>query len=346
LRKELIQTKIANHDINDKVFIIAEMSCNHKQDLYTALEIVKQAKWAGADAIKVQTFTPDTITIDCHNDYFKIKQNSAWDGRYLYDLYKEAYLQYADTLKIQKYAEQLGLIFFSTPSDQRTTDFLERSNVPCYKISSYEITDIPLIRYIASKGKPVILSSGIATIDDIIDAIEACHEVGNDKVILLKCVSAYPTPLEEVNLKAIPYLQRLFNVPVGLSDHTLGISVPIASVALGARVIEKHLCLDRNVYTLDSHFSLEPQEFKDMVKSVREVEKALGKGGYVYTDRMRKGKEMARSLFCVKDIKKGEKFTHENVRSIRPGFGISPKYLDKLLGDTAEKNYKRGEPIK
>jgi pseudaminic acid synthase len=322
------------------------MSCNHKQDLYTALEIVKQAKWAGADAIKVQTFTPDTITIDCHNDYFKIKQNSAWDGRYLYDLYKEAYLQYADTLKIQKYAEQLGLIFFSTPSDQRTTDFLERSNVPCYKISSYEITDIPLIRYIASKGKPVVLSSGIATIDDIIDAIEACHEVGNDKVILLKCVSAYPTPLEEVNLKAIPYLQRLFNVPVGLSDHTLGISVPIASVALGARVIEKHLCLDRNVYTLDSHFSLEPQEFKDMVKSVREVEKALGKGGYVYTDRMRKGKEMARSLFCVKDIKKGEKFTHENVRSIRPGFGISPKYLDKLLGDTAEKDYKRGEPIK
>ena len=342
----MIQTKIANHDIDDKVFIIAEMSCNHKQDLYTALEIVKRAKWAGADAIKVQTFTPDTITIDCHNDYFKIKQNSAWDGRYLYDLYKEAYLNYSDTLKIQKYAEKLGLIFFSTPSDQRTTDFLERSNVPCYKIASYEITDIPLIRYIASKGKPVILSSGIASIDDIIDAIEACHEVGNDKVILLKCVSAYPTPLEEVNLKAIPYLQRLFNVPVGLSDHTLGISVPIASVALGARVIEKHLCLDRNVYTLDSHFSLEPQEFKDMVKSVREVEKALGKGGYVYTDRMRKGKEMARSLFCVKDIRKGEKFTNENIRSIRPGFGLPPKYLDKLLGDTAEKDYKRGEPIK
>ena len=342
----MIQTKIANHDIDDKVFIIAEMSCNHKQDLYTALEIVKRAKWAGADAIKVQTFTPDTITIDCHNDYFKIKQNSAWDGRYLYDLYKEAYLNYGDTLKIQKYAEKLGLIFFSTPSDQRTTDFLERSNVPCYKIASYEITDIPLIRYIASKRKPVILSSGIASIDDIIDAIEACHEVGNDKVILLKCVSAYPTPLEEVNLKAIPYLQRLFNVPVGLSDHTLGISVPIASVALGARVIEKHLCLDRNVYTLDSHFSLEPQEFKDMVKSVREVEKALGKGGYVYTDRMRKGKEMARSLFCVKDIRKGEKFTNKNVRSIRPGFGLPPKYLDKLLGDTAEKDYKRGEPIK
>ena len=342
----MIQTKIANHDIDDKVFIIAEMSCNHKQDLYTALEIVKQAKWAGADAIKVQTFTPDTITIDCHNDYFKIKQNSAWDGRYLYDLYKEAYLNYSDTLKIQKYAEKLGLIFFSTPSDQRTTDFLERSNVPCYKIASYEITDIPLIRYVASKGKPVILSSGIASIDDIIDAIEACHEVGNDKVILLKCVSAYPTPLEEVNLKAIPYLQRLFNVPVGLSDHSLGISVPIASIALGARVIEKHFCLDRNVYTLDSHFSLEPQEFKDMVKSVREVEKALGKGGYVYTDRMRKGKEMARSLFCVKDIRKGEKFTNKNVRSIRPGFGLPPKYLDKLLGDTAEKNYKRGEPIK
>jgi pseudaminic acid synthase len=322
------------------------MSCNHKQDLYTALEIVKQAKWAGADAIKVQTFTPDTITIDCHNDYFKIKQNSAWDGRYLYDLYKEAYLQYGDTLKVQKYAEQLGLIFFSTPSDQRTTDFLERSNVPCYKIASYEITDIPLIRYVASKGKPVILSTGIASIDDIHDALEACHEAGNDKVILLKCVSAYPTPFEEVNLKAIPYLQRLFNVPVGLSDHTLGISVPIASVALGARVIEKHLCLDRNVYTLDSHFSLEPREFKDMVTAVREVEKALGKGGYVYTDRMRKGKEMARSLFCVKDIRKGEKFTNENIRSIRPGFGMSPKYLDKLLGDTAEKNYKRGEPIK
>jgi pseudaminic acid synthase len=343
----MMTIKIADRLINnDHVFIIAEMSANHGQDLDRAIEIIRQAKRTGADAIKVQTFTPDSMTIDCHSELFKVKQGSTWDGRYLYDIYKEAWLNYSDTLKLQEIAEKEGLIFFSTPSDQSTTDFLERSNVPCYKIASYEITDIPLIRYVASKEKPVILSTGIASINDIHDALDACHEAGNDNVILLKCVSAYPTPLEEVNLKAIPYLHRLFNVPVGLSDHTLGISVPIASVALGATVIEKHLCLDRNVSTLDSHFSLEPDEFKAMVTAVREVEKALGKGGYEYTDRMRKGKELARSLFAVADIRAGEKFTNENIRSIRPGFGLAPKYLDELLTKRSERNYKKGEPIR
>jgi len=338
--------KIADRLINnDHVFIIAEMSANHGQELDKAIDIIDAAKYAGADAIKVQTFTPDTITINCQNDYFKIKQDSVWDGRYLYELYGKGCMPLYWHRILQRKAENEGLIFFSTPSAPSAVDFLEELNVPCYKIASYEITDIPLIRHVASKGKPVILSTGIASIDDIHDALDACHEAGNDNVILLKCVSAYPTPLEEVSLKAIPYLHRLFNVPVGLSDHTLGISVPIASVALGATVIEKHLCLDRNISTLDSHFSLEPDEFRAMVKAVREVEQALGNGGYEYTDRMRKGKELARSLFCVADIKKGEKFTHENVRSIRPGFGLAPKYLDKLIGDRAERNYKRGEPI-
>jgi len=339
--------KIADRLINnDHVFIIAEMSANHGQNFRRALDIIEAAKFAGADAIKVQTCPVDTVTIDCHNDYFKIKQNSAWDGRYLYDLCKEAMMPMHWHEILQRKAEQEGLIFFSTPSAPSAVDFLEELNVPCYKIASYEITDIPLIRHVASKGKPVILSTGIASIDDIHDALDACHEAGNDNVILLKCVSAYPTPLEEVNLKAIPYLHRLFNVPVGLSDHTLGISVPIASVALGATVIEKHLCLDRNVSTLDSHFSLEPDEFKAMVTAVREVEKALGKGGYEYTDRMRKGKELARSLFAVADIRAGEKFTNENIRSIRPGFGLAPKYLDELLTKRSERNYKKGEPIR
>ena len=338
--------KIADRLIdNSHVFIIAEMSANHKQNLDTAIEIVKQAKWAGADAIKVQTFTPDTITIDCESELFKVKQGSAWDGRYLYNLYKEAMMPFDFYPVLKKVAKQQGLMFFSTPTDEVTTDYLNEIDVPCYKIASYEITDIPLIKHVASKMKPVILSSGIASIEDIQDAIEACHSMGNDDVILLKCVSAYPTPLEEVNLNAIPYLHRLFNLPVGLSDHTLGISVPIASVALGAVMIEKHLCLDRNISTLDSHFSLEPKEFKEMVIAVREVEKALGNGGYEYTDKMIKGKELARSLFCVKDIKAGEKFTHENVRSIRPGFGMPPKYIDEIIGKRAKRNIKRGEPI-
>ena len=340
--------KIGNRKIGEKcpVFIIAEMSANHMQDFDIAVEIIKKAKWAGADAIKLQTFTPDTITINCNNDYFKIKQGTIWDGQTLYDLYKKAYMPWVWQKELKDIAENEGLICFSTPGDKTAVDFLENINIPAFKIASFEITDIPLIEYVASKQKPIILSTGIAGICDINTAIYTCKKMGNNQIALLKCVSSYPTPLEEVNLKMIPYLKERFEIITGLSDHTLGISVPIASVALGACIIEKHLCLNRKSGSLDSAFSLEPEEFKEMVKSVREVEKSLGKVTWGMTERAGKNRELSRSLFVVKNIKKGEKFTEENIRSIRPGFGILPKYLDYALGKKAKINIKRGMPLR
>ena len=339
--------KIGNKKIGKgyPVFIIAEMSANHMQDFNTAVKIIKAAKYAGADAIKLQTFTPDTMTIDCDNDYFKIKQGTVWDGQTLYELYKKAYMPWEWQPKLKKIAENEGLICFSTPSDKSSVDFLEGLNVPVYKIASYEITDIPLIEYTASKGKPIILSTGVATFTDILEILHICEKAKNKQVALLKCVSSYPTPLEEVNLKAIPYLNNIFDIPIGLSDHTLGISVPIASIALGACIIEKHLCLDRKSGSLDAGFSLEPDEFKAMVKAVREVEKALGEDAYRFTDKMKKGRELSRSLFAVDDIKAGEVYTEASVRSIRPGYGASPGILKNLLGKKTLKDIKRGMPI-
>ena len=339
--------KIANRKIgeNHPVFIIAEMSANHMQDFDTAVEIIKKAKWAGADAIKFQTYTPDTITIDCDNKYFKIKQGTIWDGQTLYNLYKKTYMPWEWQPSLKRIAENEGLICFSTPGDKTAVDFLENINIPAYKIASFEITDIALIEYIASKGKPIILSTGVADIFDIDGAIGACQKMGNNQIALLKCVSSYPTPLEEVNLKMIPLLKEHFEVITGLSDHTLGTSVPIASVALGACIIEKHLCLDRKSGSLDSAFSLEPAEFKEMVKSVREVGKALGEVTWEITERTKKNRELARSLFVVRDIKKGEKFTEENVRSIMPGFGILPKYLNYVLGKKAKTDIAFGMPL-
>ena len=330
---------------NYPIFIIAELSANHLQKFDNAVKLIKAAKEAGADAVKLQTYTPDTITIDCDNEYFQIKQGTLWDGKTLYQLYKEAYTPWEWQLKLKEIAESEGLICFSSVFDKSAVDFLEEINVPAYKIASFEITDIPLIEYVASKGKPVIISTGIATLSDIEEAVNACKRMGNNQIALLKCTSAYPAPLEDVNLRTIPNMASTFKTVVGLSDHTLGISVPIASVALGACIIEKHLTLDRSLGGPDAAFSLEPSEFKAMVKSVREVEKALGEVSYNLTEKMKKSRELSRSLFVIKDIKAGEVFTEENVRSIRPGYGLHPRYLKNILGKKAAKDIKNGTPL-
>ena len=293
----------------------------------------------------MQTYTPDTITIDCDNDFFKIKGGTLWDGKTLYELYKEAYTPWEWQPKLKEYAESLGLIFFSSPFDRTAVDFLEKMNVPMYKIASFEITDIPLIEYTASKGKPIILSTGIATLSEIYDAVEACRKVANHDITLLKCTSAYPAPPEEANLKTIRNLAETFNVKVGLSDHTLGSVVAIAAVTLGATVIEKHFILNKNLGGPDSVFSMEPDDFKKMVNDIRSVEKALGKVSYEISEKVLKSRVFKRSLFAVKDIEVGEEFTEDNVRSIRPGYGIEPKYYKMILGKKTLKSFFKGEPI-
>ncbi len=340
--------KIRNKKIGGDypTFIIAELSANHLQKFDNAVKLIKAAKEAGADAVKLQIYTPDTITIDCDNEYFQIKQGTLWDGQSLYELYKKAYTPWEWQPKLKKIAESENLICFSSVFDKTAVDFLEKINVPAYKIASFEIIDIPLIEYVASKEKPVIISTGIATISDIEEAVNACKRMGNNQIALLKCTSVYPAPLEEVNLNTIPNLADTFKTVVGLSDHTLGISVPIASVALGARIMEKHLTLDRKLGGPDAAFSLEPAEFKAMVKSVREVEKALGEVSYDLTEKMKKGRELSRSLFVVKDMKAEETFTEENIRSIRPGYGLPPKYLKDVLGKRVKINIKKGTPLK
>jgi len=331
---------------NYPVFIVAEVSANHLRKFANAVKLIKVAKEAGADAVKFQTYTPDTITIDCKNDYFKIKEGTLWVGKTFYELYKEAYTPWEWFPKLKKIAGEEDIILFSTPFDKTAVDFLETMNVPCYKVASFEITDIPLIEYIASKRKPVIISTGIAMRSDIKEAVNACKRVSNNKIAVLKCTSAYPARLEEVNLRTIPDLKEVFKTVVGLSDHTLGISVPIASVALSAKIIEKHLTLARSMGGPDSAFSLEPDEFKMMVKSVRETEKALGNISYELTEEMKKSRKFARSLFVVMDMKAGEVFTEENVRSIRPGYGLHPKYIKDVLGKKATTDIKRGTPLK
>lgn len=328
-----------------ETFIVAEMSANHLQDFDLAVKIIKAAKEAGADAVKLQTYTADTMTIDSDKEYFRIKQGTLWDGKTLYQLYKEASTPWEWQPKLKEIAESEGLILFSTPFDKTAVDFLEEMNVPAYKVASFEITDIPLIEYIASKGKPVIISTGIATLGEIEEAVNACRKMGNDQIVLLKCTSAYPTPIEDANLRTIPNLAEVFGTLIGLSDHTMGISVPIAAVVLGAVMIEKHFTLDRSLGGPDAAFSLEPEEFAQMVKSIREVEKAMGNGTYELTDSQKKGRVFARSLFVVKDVKKGERFTEENVRSIRPGYGLPPKYLRYVLGKRASKDVEAGTPL-
>ena len=339
--------KIKNRMIGDNanVFIVAEISANHLQKFDNAVKLVKKAKECSADAIKLQTYTADTLTIDCNNKYFKIKHGTIWDGRTLYDLYQEASTPWEWHGKLKKIAEDLGLIFFSTPFDRTAVDFLEEMDVPLYKIASFEIIDIPLIEYIASKRKPIIMSTGIALLKDIQEAVKACRRMGNDKIALLKCTSAYPAPMEEVNLITIPDMQKKFKTVIGLSDHTSGISVPVASVSLGTKIIEKHLTLDRKKGGPDASFSLEPEEFRTMVQSIREVEKAIGKVSYDLTKKIKRSREFSRSLFVVKDIKKGEEFTNDNIRSIRPGYGLAPKYIQKIIGKTSKKNLAKGTPM-
>ena len=327
------------------VFIIAELSANHNQDFDLAIRTIKAAKDAGADAIKVQTYTADTITIDCDNDYFKIKGGTLWDGKILYNLYKEAYTPWDWQPKLQKYAEELGLIFFSTPFDNSAVDFLETINVPCYKIASFEITDIPLIEYTASKGKPMIISTGIASLEDIEDVIDACKKVGNNKISLLKCTSEYPASVEDANLITIPDIEKRFNVISGLSDHTMGSDVAIAAVALGAAIIEKHFIIDRNTGGPDAAFSMNFEEFKQMVESIRNVEKALGKVTYVLTEKVIKSRKYSRSLFVTENIAKGDLFTNNNIRSIRPGDGLPPKLFSEIIGKRAKIDIKKGTPL-
>jgi len=341
------ELKIGNRVINENspLYIIAELSANHNQDFEIAVRTIKAIKESGADAVKLQTYTPDTITIDCDSEYFQIKHGTVWDGTTLYKLYQKAYTPWEWQPKLKKVAEDLGLICFSSPFDYSAVDFLEEMNVPAYKIASFEITDIPLIEYVASKGKPVIISTGIAGLEDISLALETCKKMGNEQIALLKCTSSYPAPFEEVNLITIPDLKERFKTIIGLSDHTMGISVPVAAVALGAKIIEKHFILDRNLGGPDSSFSLEPNEFSQMVKSVREVEKALGKVTYELTDKIKKSREFSRSLFVVEDINEGDTITEKNIRSIRPGFGLHPKFLKDVLGKKAKKNLKKGTPL-
>ena len=339
--------KIGEKEIgeNNPAFIIAELSANHMNDFDIAVKTIEAMAEAGADAVKFQTFTPDTITLNCDNEYFQIKQGTVWDGQVLHKLYEDAYMPWDWQPKLKKMAENLGLIVFSSPFDKTSVDFLEDMGVPAYKIASFEITDIPLIEYVASKGKPILISTGIASFEDIELAVKTCLDAGNDKIALLKCTSSYPAPLEEINLNTIPDLKEKFNVVVGLSDHTLGSEVSTAAIAIGANVIEKHFILDRAIGGPDSGFSMEPNEFKQMVDSIRNVEKALGKVSYELSDKMKANREFSRSLFVVDDIKIGESITEDNVRSIRPGFGLHPKYLKEILGKKVNKDLKKGTPF-
>lgn len=338
---------IGNFKINDKspCFIIAELSANHGHDINIAKETIKAAKECGADAIKLQTYTADTITIDCDNEYFQINQGTLWDGTTLYKLYQEAYTPWEWQKELKEYAESLGLVCFSSPFDQTAVDFLEDLDVPAYKIASFEINDIPLVEYIASKEKPIIISTGIATLEDIELAVETCKKAGNNNIILLKCTSQYPAKLEGANLTTMVDLRERFGVTVGLSDHTMDIEVPITAVALGAKVIEKHFILDRSIGGPDADFSLDKKEFKAMVDSVRKVEKAMGIVSYDLDEKKMKSREFSRSLFIVKDVKKGDIITKENIRSIRPGYGLHTKYYDEVLGKKFNDDLKKGTPL-
>jgi len=335
---------ISNFQINEKspVFIIAELSANHNGSLETAIKTIKAAKRAGADCIKLQTYTSDTMTIDCDKDDFVIK-GTIWEGQNLYKLYNKAYTPWEWHQELFQVAKDEGLVCFSSPFDKTAVDFLETLNVPAYKIASFEITDIPLIEYVASKGKPIIMSTGIANIQDIELAIEACIRNGNSNIALLKCTSSYPAPIEEANISMVKDLAERFKVISGLSDHTMGSTVPIVATALGAKIIEKHFIIDRSIGGPDASFSMNEQEFTNMVKAVREAENAIGKVNYSLTEKQKKGREFSRSLYVVEDIKKDEIITEKNVRSIRPGFGLHPKFLSEILGKKLIKTVYKGD---
>ena len=326
-----------------EVFIIAELSANHNGSLETAIKTIKAAKRAGANAIKLQTYTADTITLKCNKEDFVIKGGTLWDGKTLYELYKEAFTPWEWHEELFRVAKEEGLVCFSSPFDYTAVDFLEQFDVPAYKIASFEITDIPLIRYTASKGRPMIISTGIASYEDIRLAVDTCRAVGNNDITILKCTSSYPAPINEANMIMMQQFVKDFDVKVGLSDHTLGITLPIVATVMGASVIEKHFILDKSIGGPDAAFSLDEKEFSQMVKAVREAEQSIGVVSYELTDKQKSGKQFSRSLYVAQDVKKGEVVTKENVRSVRPGYGLHPKYLDVILGRTFNQDVEKGE---
>jgi len=338
-----IDSFIINYE--SPVFIIAELSANHNGRLDVAIETIRAAKRAGADAIKMQTYKPETITLNCSSDDFKVQGGTLWDGKFLYDLYQEAHTPWEWHKKLFEVAKEEGLICFSSPFDKTSVDLLESLNTPAYKIASFEITDIPLIEYVASQRKPIILSTGIATNEDIELALSACSRMGNNDVALLKCTSSYPAPIEEANMCMVKDLAERYGVISGLSDHTIGSTVPVVATCFGAKIIEKHFILDRSIGGPDASFSMDEAEFTAMVKAVREAEKAIGVVDYTLTDKQVKGRNFSRSLYVVNDIKAGELISEENVRSIRPGFGLHPKYLKEIIGKKVRFDIKKGTPF-
>ena len=338
--------KIGNFDLNkDGTFIIAELSANHGGKIEVAKETIKAAKAIGANAIKLQTYTADTITLDCAKEDFIIKGGTLWDNEKLYDLYQKAHLPWEWHEELFSYAREIDIDIFSSPFDKTAVDFLEQFQPSAYKIASFEITDYALVRYTASRGKPMIISTGIATIQEIQDVVDICRSEGNNDIVLLKCTSAYPAPLKEASLRMIPNLAETFAVESGFSDHTLGATAPIAAVALGAKVIEKHFILDRSIGGADADFSMDRKEFASMVEAIRDTEKLLGKINYTMTEKKKKSRRFSRSLYVVNEIKQGEIFTEINIRSVRPGFGLHPRYLEEIVGKTAQKDYHLGDRL-
>jgi pseudaminic acid synthase len=342
---QLIRINHREIGLEKPTYVVAEMSANHRQDFGQAVHILQAAKEAGADAIKLQTYTPDTLTVQSDKEYFRIKGGTLWDGRTLYDLYNEAYMPWVWQPKLKAIADDLGVDLFSTAFDASAVDFLEEMGVPVHKVASFEIVEIPLIEKMARTGKPLIISTGMATLGEIEEAVQTARNAGAKQIALLKCTSAYPASPEEMNLRTISNLEETFQIPVGISDHTLGIAVPIAAVALGACIVEKHFTLSRSAPSPDSAFSLEPQEFKAMVEAIRVTEKAMGQVSYELTEREVSSRDFRRSLFVVNDMKAGEVFTKENVRSIRPGYGLAPKHLPDLLGRRAAQDIECGTPL-
>lgn len=327
----------------NSVYVIAEMSANHNGSIETAKEIIHAIKETGADCVKVQTYTADTITMDCRNEYFLLN-GGTWDGQNLYDLYKKAYMPWEWQGELKKEAESIGLDFFSTPFDPTSVDFLESIDIPFYKIASFEVVDIPLIKKVAATGKPIIMSVGMASLAEIDEAVRIIKSYGND-LALLKCSSAYPAVPEKMNLRTICHLQETFQVPVGLSDHSMGSVSAVTAVALGARIIEKHFCLSRDLGGPDSSFSMEPAEFKQMVEDVQMAAKAVGDVAYQVSEEEKSNYAVRKSIFVSKDIKKGELLTSENIRVIRPGYGMSPKFYEEVLGRRASRDLSFGEPL-
>ena len=332
--------------VTDGIYIIAELSANHGGKISIAKETIKAAKEIGANAIKLQTYTADTLTLDSDKEDFIIKGGTLWDDRKLYDLYREAYLPWEWHKELFDYARGLDIDIFSSPFDKTAVDFLEQFNPSAYKIASFEITDYELIRYTASKGRPIIISTGIATIDEIQDAVDICRAEGNNKIILLKCTSAYPAVLEDANLLTIPNLAETFGVISGFSDHTLGTTAPVVATTLGAKVLEKHFILDKSIGGADADFSLDKQEFAEMVQAVRDTEKLLGKVDYSMTEKKKDSRQFSRSLYVAEDIKVGDVITEKNIRSVRPGYGLHPKYFNDILGKKMSHNCEFGDPLK